>query len=78
MDGWEYRSILFPVKQTLFGANGFKTDEVDEQLNELGRDGWEVYAVSNVLGVQGITTALLYHLRRPRQSQRSAGFSSGR
>ena len=78
MDGWEYQSISFKVKHPLFDAAGLIAAEVDEQLNELGKDGWEVYAVSNVLGMQGITLALVHHLRRPRTSQRAAGFASGR
>lgn len=34
---WEYKVVTYK-----FGWKGFKYDEIENDLNELGRDGWEM------------------------------------
>jgi hypothetical protein len=46
MDQWEYRVENFPLKAKGLGARGIgKVDELQAELNELGREGWELVSL---------------------------------
>ena len=67
---WEYKTIPVPV------ADGnVKGDEVDEALNKLGSQGWELFSVSPLLA-NGETCCLVHHFRRPAERGRRAGFQA--
>ncbi len=69
MAGWAYKTVLIPVREGSVDAA-----EIDDALNPLGQEGWELVSVSPVFHV-GETVGLIHHLRRPAERTRRAGFS---
>ena len=66
--GWEYMTLSINV------INGHVHDEsLDEKLNGLGKQGWELTHVTP-LALESKTTCLVHHLRRLADRQRAAGF----
>lgn len=68
MQGWEYKTLASPVK-----SGRFDPDALDDILNRLGSDSWELLAVSTVLQ-EGETVYLVHHLRRQGEPSRRMGF----
>ena len=67
-DGWDYRTLEVNV------TNGHVPEAIlDEQLTELGREGWELLSVTPLV-VDGMTVSLLHHFRRNEERTRKAGF----
>lgn len=67
-DGWNYKTLSVNV------MNGHVHDTtLDEQLTELGNQGWELLAVTP-LNIEGKTASLLHHLRRNEERTRKVGF----
>jgi hypothetical protein len=67
-DGWEYKTLSVNV------TSGRVHDAtLDEQLTELGREGWELVSVTPLVA-EGKTTCLIHHLRRIEERARKAGF----
>ena len=62
-DQWEYKTIDY--KQTSFFGGSVKLEPLEEQLNELGRIGWElVSVVSNRRGSGAPGLVLVLKRRR--------------
>ena len=68
MQGWEYKTLPSPVKSGRFDA-----DALDDVLNRLGGDGWELVTVSTVQH-EGETVYIVHHLRRSGEPSRRMGF----
>lgn len=65
---WEYKT--FP--QELDG--GYVNDmDLDNRLNQLGEEGWELFAVSPIT-VGNDTKYLIHHFRRMQEGRKAAGF----
>jgi len=68
MPHWEYKT------QTITLDNGqLDRQELDNLLNALGNDGWELLTVTPVL-LEGRTESLVHHFRRTSEPKRRAGF----
>lgn len=68
MQGWEYKTFPSPVS-----GGRFDQEKLDDSLNRLGADGWELVTVS-CFQHEGETTMLVHHLRRPGEPARRIGF----
>lgn len=68
-EGWEYKTVSVNVS-----IGHIHDDSLDEKLTDLGREGWELVAVTP-LSVEGKTSCLVHHFRRPEERQRRAGFA---
>ncbi|HNR31980.1 MAG TPA: DUF4177 domain-containing protein [Candidatus Hydrogenedentes bacterium] len=68
MQGWEYKTLASPVK-----SGAFDPEALDDVLNRLGADGWELVTVSSVQR-GGETVSLVHHLRRHGEPARRIGF----
>ena len=68
MTQWEYRTVTFALDGDLPDGGAW-----DEQLKEIGKDGWELLAVSPVLN-DGQTVGLVHHFRRVAEAERKMGF----
>lgn len=68
-EGWEYKTVSVNVS-----SGHIHDGSLDEQLTDLGRDGWELVAVTP-LSVEDKTSCLVHHFRRPEERQRRAGFA---
>lgn len=64
MRTFEYKTIKINSKFS-WTESGFETDRIDEELNKMGRDGWELLAVESTTSAGG-TYALLYTFKRER------------
>ncbi|MBI2432698.1 MAG: DUF4177 domain-containing protein [Candidatus Hydrogenedentes bacterium] len=69
MGGWEYRTLR---SNTAGGHLDF--ERLDEELNDLGKDGWELVSVTCIV-CNGETMFLVHHFRRPGEPRRRAGFT---
>lgn len=67
---WEYHTCY--VK---FVMGHLDTHEIDDTLNRLAAEGWELVHVTPVLD-EAKTVGLLHQFRRPSQSERRAGFTA--
>jgi hypothetical protein len=50
---WEYRTERFDTDFGFFSGTTFDTDEMNEILNALGREGWELVSVFDISKVKG-------------------------
>lgn len=66
--GWEFRTL----RMNTAGAH-LDTESLDMELNELGKEGWELLTVSPILS-GGETMFLVYHFRRSEERKQKAGF----
>jgi Domain of unknown function (DUF4177) len=62
MTRWEYQVLKFETAGLLGGI--VDTDKVQQSLNALGREGWELVAADNTTMQQGATRDLLAILKR--------------
>ena len=63
MTSWEYRVI---TTDKSFWSGKDKTD-IEQMLNELGRDGWEIVSVITISAMgSGLTTDLQFFFKRKR------------
>jgi hypothetical protein len=67
MVSWEYRVI--PIKtrihsSTLSGGNKPEIEDVQNDLNNLGKDGWELVSVQDVTLLDGRRFTVAYLKRR--------------
>ncbi len=63
---WEYH--IYSYKQPsgmIFRGAGGVPDEVEPDLNKLGKDGWEVASAYPVTMAQGATNMVVIILKRP-------------
>ena len=61
---WEYSTVMFEAS---FWGHGGKFDEhkLNERLNQLGQDGWEMVSVFDTSYAGGATRAVVAVLKRP-------------
>jgi len=64
---WEYKVLKFAPGRGLgvFAGSNVKAEAVEQQLNQLGKDGWELVTSVSSIG-QGSTTELGLILKRPK------------
>ena len=70
MTGYEYRAV-----ETRIDSASIDSRELEETLDSLGKEGWELVSVTPIL-LQGNTTSLIHHLRRISQPGRRVGFTA--
>ena len=70
MAGWEYRTMFVKVF-----TSHLDTHAVDDTLNHLGADGWELVTVTPLMEDHK-TVGMFHHFRRPKGAQKPAGFMS--
>lgn len=61
MKRFEYKTLK--IKATGFWGTKFSEEDIDDQLNELGNQGWELVSVQHG-GYSGNTYELFYTLKR--------------
>ncbi len=60
---WEYKTIK--IKAGMMGGGNIKEEELEDQLNRYGREGWEVVSCFDTSSVQGITKDVIVVFKRP-------------
>ena len=70
MTGYEYRTV-----DTRIDNAGVDSRELEDTLDSLGKEGWELVFVTPILH-EGNTTSLVHHLRRISQPGRRVGFTA--
>jgi hypothetical protein len=63
MPEWEYRNVQVKTVPTLGIWSRVSRRDLD-RLEELQRDGWQVFEVVNIRGSLGFTSHVLFMLRR--------------
>lgn len=53
---WEYKTLHFTKRSFFSGA--INTESLELQLNDLGREGWELVSLAQVNHMQGIIAVL--------------------
>ncbi len=61
---WEYRTLQFRTTPNL-GVWSKLSDEDLRTLDQLQKEGWEVYHTVNIRGSGGFSAHILFLLRRP-------------
>jgi len=61
---WEYMTIKQPVGG--FAGGKLDSSELDQKLNDLGREGWELVAAFGSQKYQGQTRDVVAVFKRPR------------
>lgn len=64
MPTWEYKTIKI-VDTGTFGPN-FNLTDLDEKLNHLGKQGWEVISALDLNVFRGASSDVVVILKRPR------------
>lgn len=62
MDRWEYKTVK--MEATGFIGGQFDTSELEERLNNLGRDGWELASTFTTHSSNGYTKFVVAVLKR--------------
>jgi len=65
---WEYKVVVIPLH---FGKPDNKSSA---EIAVMGDEGWELVAVTPI-NDKGNTSAIMHHLRRPKNQERRAGFA---
>ena len=65
---WEYMTVAAPVRRTFWRLN-LQAQGLTDRLNELGKEGWELVAISPTWFAWGGTRDLLLMLKRPIPSE---------
>ncbi len=63
---WEYRTVVFHAKG-FFAGGKVDGQELNDYLNELGSDGWELVSVFDTNMHEGRTRDVFAILKRPMQ-----------
>lgn len=69
MGTWEYRTL-----RTNTAGSHLDLERLEEEINELGADGWELFSVTPVTS-HTETMFLVHHFRRSGEPKRRAGFT---
>ncbi|MBE8719884.1 DUF4177 domain-containing protein [Sphingobacterium pedocola] len=64
MKTFEYKTIKIDSKFS-WTKSGFESDRIDEELNIMGREGWELVTAESAISTGG-TYAFLYTFKRER------------
>ncbi len=62
---WEYKTIKLPSPGLLIGGN-IDQAQLDQNLNELGAQGWEACAAFSTATILGITRYMVVIFKRPK------------
>jgi hypothetical protein len=65
---WEYQTVRFQTGPTAFSGNPFKTTTMNEELNALGADGWELITVFELETWKGGSRFVIAIFKRPKQN----------
>jgi hypothetical protein len=60
---WEYRTLLWDARKGLLGGK-IDREELDDQLNLLGEEGWELVSAATTTIEGGSTRDVLLILKR--------------
>lgn len=61
---WEYRSLLWDARKGLLGGK-IDREQLDNQLNVLGQEGWDLVSTSPSTREGGSTRDIVLILKRP-------------
>lgn len=61
---WEYKTIKLGTTGFWSGGN-LDTNQLDEMMNDLGRQGWEIVSAFDTNQVQGATRDVVVIFKRP-------------
>lgn len=64
MDKYEYKAFEFNMNLLWGGSVSVNTNELQNQLNILGNDGWELVSSSSTAGYQGRGNSVVCILKR--------------
>ena len=64
---WEYRTLLWNARKGLLGGK-IDREQLDDQLNVLGQEGWELVSSSATTREGGSTQDIVLILKRPKES----------
>ena len=64
MTKWEYKVVEFDTYGVMGGL--VNTEEVEKQINELGKDGWELVAAYSTVGSTS-SRKVIYNFKRESQ-----------
>ena len=62
---WEYKTLRIPAHKGFMGGR-FDQDQLDAQLNELGKAGWELVAAFSTAWGYGASRYVVAVLKRQR------------
>ena len=62
---WEYKTLKLPASKGFMGGR-FDQDQLDAQLNELGKSGWELVAAFGTALGHGSSREIVAVFKRPR------------
>ena len=65
MTKWEYKIVK--IMMTRYVQSDLKTDEVEQALNNLGKEGWEVVNIFDLNMKDGKSSYVIASLKRPLQ-----------
>ena len=65
MQQWEYMTLRLPTQGRL-GSAKIDLQDLADNLNTHGNDGWELVSTESLTGMHGQTMYLLAVLKRPR------------
>ena len=65
---WEYWTlkIQLAVKTGVIASRSIAEEEIDQQLNEAGKNGWELIHAVGLAINYGQTSSVLYTFKRPK------------
>lgn len=66
---WEYHTERFDTDFRFFSGTTFDTKEMNDKLNALGRDGWELVSVFDISKVKGGSKYVIAIFKRARPTQ---------
>jgi hypothetical protein len=61
---WEYMTVVAPIRRSLFRGD-LQAQGLTDRLDELGKEGWELVAISPTWFPWGGSRDLLLMLKRP-------------
>jgi hypothetical protein len=64
---WEYKVVWFRVAATFDTGKAADIAEVEQQLNHLGSQGWELVFIRQ-MGKSGILEDVAYHFKRAKHT----------
>ncbi|MBL8872344.1 MAG: DUF4177 domain-containing protein [Planctomycetaceae bacterium] len=63
---WEYRTERFDTECGFFSGTTFDTKEMNDALNALGREGWELVSVFDISKLKGGSKHVIAIFKRER------------
>jgi hypothetical protein len=64
---WEYRTVKLAAENSFWGVGGkLDVTTLDQMMNDIGRDGWELVAAFDTNQIYGTTKDAVLIFKRPR------------